>query len=218
MSPDRSAARIGVRRRDVLVVVLTVTTGTLDVVSYLRPGKVLSRVITGNLVLAGGSRRPAGRGPGAERWPWPAARRPALLGVTAGAGFGLTAALMKGMTETFAGDFGKLFTSWQLYATIAAGVGGMFLVQWAMNAGRLLAAQPGLTLSDPVVSILWGVLVFQEQVRGGVYLALAALSGLVMAVAVVYLARFPLLSGPAADQEGEAAPRQPDPSTAGKNS
>jgi drug/metabolite transporter (DMT)-like permease len=146
------------------------------------------------------------------------ARRPALLGVAAGAGFGLTAALMKGMTETFAGGFGKLFTSWQLYAMIAAGVGGMFLVQSAMNAGRLLAAQPGLTLSDPVVSILWGVLVFQEQVRGGVYIALATLSGLIMAIAVVYLARSPLLSGPAADQEGEAAPRQPDPSTAGKNS
>jgi Protein of unknown function (DUF1275) len=53
MSPDRPAARIGVRRRDVLVVVLTVTTGALDAVSYLRPGKVFSSVITSNLVLLG---------------------------------------------------------------------------------------------------------------------------------------------------------------------
>jgi drug/metabolite transporter (DMT)-like permease len=152
------------------------------------------------------------------------ARRPALLGVAAGAAFGLTAALMKGMTETFAGGFGALFTSWQLYAMIAAGVGGMFLVQSAMNAGRLLAAQPGLTLSDPVVSILWGVLIFGEQVRGGMYIAVATLSGLVMAAAVVYLARSPLLSGPAADQEqaeqaeqeDAPAPRQADAGTAGR--
>lgn len=145
------------------------------------------------------------------------ARRAAVLGVAAGAAFGLTAALMKGMTETFAGGFGQLFTSWQLYAMIAAGIGGMFLVQSAMNAGRLLAAQPGLTLSDPVVSILWGVLIFDEQVRGGLYIMLAVFSGLIMAGAVVFLARSPLLSGPAADEEGEAPPQQADVSTAGKH-
>lgn len=132
---------------------------------------------------------------------------PRCWGWPGGAAFGLTAALMKGMTETFAGGFGELLSSWQLYAMIAAGGGGMFLVQSAMNAGRLLAAQPGLTLSDPVVSILWGVLAFGEQVRGGIYLAAAALSGLVMAGAVLFLARSPLLSGPAANAEAEAAPQ-----------
>jgi drug/metabolite transporter (DMT)-like permease len=172
------------------------------------------------VLVAAARRTPSGAGGNSDGR---SARRAALLGVAAGAAFGLTAALMKGMTGTFAGGFGKLFTSWQLYAMIAAGVGGMFLVQSAMNAGRLLAAQPGLTLSDPVVSILWGVLVFREQVRGGFYMAAAALSGLVMAAAVVYLARSPLLSGPAADQEQEeeeeaaAAPRQADPSTAGEH-
>jgi drug/metabolite transporter (DMT)-like permease len=153
------------------------------------------------VLVAVARRTPAG---GGDSGGGHSARRAALLGVAAGAAFGLTAALMKGMTETFAGGFGALFTSWQLYAMIAAGVGGMFLVQSAMNAGRLLAAQPGLTLSDPVVSILWGVLIFGEQVRGGVYMAVATLSGLVMAAAVVYLARSPLLSGPAADQEQPA--------------
>lgn len=41
---------------------------------------------------------------------------------------------------------------------------------------------------------------------GGLFIALAVLSGLVMAAAVVWLARSPLLSGPGADQE-EAAPK-----------
>lgn len=122
------------------------------------------------------------------------ARRAAVLGVAAGSTFGLTAALMKGMTSTYAQGFAALFTSWQLYGMIAAGVLGMFLVQSALNAGRLITAQPGLTLSDPIVSIVWGVLVFGEHVRDGWFIGLAAVSGLVMASAVVVLARSPLLS------------------------
>ncbi|MBO0693925.1 MAG: DMT family transporter [Acidimicrobiaceae bacterium] len=120
-------------------------------------------------------------------------RRAALLGTAAGAGFGLTAALMKGMTNAFSHGFPALFTSWELYAMIIAGALSMFLLQSAMNAGRLLAAQPGITLTDPVVSILWGVLAFQEGTRGGVYLLLAVLAGLVMSVAVLSLTRSPLL-------------------------
>ncbi len=152
-------------------------------------------------LVAWARRSPAGRGDRGRH----SARRAALLGAAGGTTFGLTAALMKGMTETLAGGFGAVLSSWQLYAMTAAGIGGMFLLQSAMNAGRLLAAQPGLTLSDPLVSILWGVLAFGEQVRGGQYLLLAILTGLVMAGAVVFLARSPLLSGPAADTE--AAPR-----------
>jgi hypothetical protein len=74
---------------------------------------------------------------------------------------------MKGMTTTFVGGLGHLLTNWQIYGMIAAGVFGMFLVQSAMNAAQLLAAQPGLTLADPVLSILWGVMAFHERIRGG---------------------------------------------------
>jgi hypothetical protein len=52
----------------------------------------------------------------------------ALLAI-AGSTFGLTAALMKAMTLTFAGGLGELFTSWEIYAMVAAGVLGMFLTQ-----------------------------------------------------------------------------------------
>jgi uncharacterized membrane protein YoaK (UPF0700 family) len=41
------------RGRDALVVVLTLTTGAVDAVSFLRLGKVFSSVITGNLALLG---------------------------------------------------------------------------------------------------------------------------------------------------------------------
>ena len=140
------------------------------------------------------------------------AYRAGLLGVAAGANFGLTAALMKGMTTTLSGGLGQLLTSWQIYGMIAAGLLGMFLVQSAMNAGGLLAAQPGLTLADPVLSVLWGVLVFGETVRGGGFIVGEVISLAVVAAAVIALARSPLLSQseeePDADQGGDSDLRQ----------
>lgn len=139
------------------------------------------------------------------------AAQAALLGVAAGSAFGLTAALMKGMTRTFALGIGTLFTSWELYAMIVAGLLAMFLLQSAMNAGRLIAAQPGLTLSDPIVSVLWGVLVFHEQVREDWYIAAAVACAAALAAAVLVLARSPLL---AEDSPRGQARRRPGPAPA----
>jgi drug/metabolite transporter (DMT)-like permease len=149
-------------------------------------------------MVAWGRRGPAGRGPHSSQ---SSALQAAVLAVGAGAAFGLTAALMKGMTGAYSRGMGALFSSWELYAMVAAGIGAMFLVQSAMNAGRLVAAQPGLTLTDPIVSILWGVLVFREQVRTGWFLVLTVAGGLLMVGAMLVLARSPLLSGESARRE-----------------
>jgi drug/metabolite transporter (DMT)-like permease len=142
-------------------------------------------------MTAWGRRGPAG---GGSRGSQGSALQAAVFAVGAGAAFGLTAALMKGMTSAFSRGLAALFTSWQLYAMILAGIGAMFLVQSALNAGRLVAAQPGLTLTDPIVSILWGVLVFREHVRTGWFLLLAVAAAAVIAGAVLTLTRSPLLS------------------------
>jgi drug/metabolite transporter (DMT)-like permease len=169
-------------------------------------------------VMTGWGRRgPAGGGPRSGQ---SSARQAAVLAVGAGAAFGLTAALIKGVTTTFSQGMGALLVSWQLYAMIATGIGAMFLVQSAMNAGRLVAAQPGLTLTDPIVSILWGVFAFREQVRTGWYLALMVTGGLVIAGAVIVLARSPLLSAePARDGQRESREQpqtgRPRPCSAG---
>ncbi len=153
--------------------------------------------IGANLALVGvlwvwGRNGPAGRGGGHDG---SSSHQAAVFGVAGGAAFGLTAALIKGMTSHFAQGWGAIFASWQLYALVATGGLGMFLVQSALNAGRLIAAQPGLTLSDPIISILWGVLAFHERVRSGMIpLLLAALSTALMAGAVFALSRSPLLS------------------------
>ncbi len=162
----------------------------------------INLALVGALVLWGRQRGRAGPGAGRK-----SAFRAAMLGVAAGAQFGLTATLMKSATGTLSQGIGVLFTSWQVYGMVASGLLGMFLLQSAMNAGRLIAAQPGITLSDPVVSVVWGVLAFGEKVRGGWFAVAAAAFAVVIAAGVLVLARSPLLddnSKPTAD-DGEGA-------------
>lgn len=52
-TPADQAPRKAIRFRDSLVVVLALTTGAIDAVTFLRLGKVFSSVITGNLALLG---------------------------------------------------------------------------------------------------------------------------------------------------------------------
>src|SRR5260370_11332070 len=80
-------------------------------------------------------------------------------------------------------------SSWQLYVCGAAGLISTWLLQNAYQAGTLAAAQPGITLADPVVATLWGTKAFGEQVRHGWILLLAALPLAAMTVGVLALSR-----------------------------
>ena len=120
-------------------------------------------------------------------------RRPALLGLASGVGFGLTAAFMKAATAALGQGPAAVFETWSTYAMVLSGLVAMFLMQNALQAGRLIAAQPGITLADPGVAILWGVLAFGERIRGGAYTAGAVLSGLALAAGVMVLSNSPLL-------------------------
>lgn len=128
------------------------------------------------------------------------ARRSALLGVAGGVLFGLTAAYMKGMTATLDHGIANAFTSWQLYAMAVTGATALFLAQNALQAGRLLVAQPGITLCDPAIGMLWGILVFRESTRGGLALLAALFCGAILVGGVIGLMHSPLLTDTMAEQ------------------
>ncbi|NEC67261.1 DMT family transporter [Streptomyces sp. SID9727] len=122
--------------------------------------------------------------------------RAALLATAAACGYALTAALMKdAMARLDAGGAGALFGSWQLYATAAAGVGALFLLQNALQAGTLVAVQPCLTLGDALISVLYGVTLFGEEVRTGWWVLPELLALGLIAAGCVELARSPLAAG-----------------------
>lgn len=151
------------------------------------------------------------------------AHRAAYLGIASGLFFGFLAVLVSGVTGTFAGGVQAVFSSWPVYAVLAAGPVGFFLLQTTLRAGSLVASQPGLTLSNPVVGIGWGVAVFGEQVRGGGWIAAELLGFALIAACTLLLARSPSLHGAAGAYEeregaetapGDAAPAPGDTTSA----
>jgi drug/metabolite transporter (DMT)-like permease len=120
--------------------------------------------------------------------------RAACLGAATGTSFGLTATLIKETAAQYsAHGWVAVFTTWQTYAAVSTGLLGIVMMQWALHLGPLLAAQPGFTLMDPLVSIFWGVLVYDEVTRQGVWLVPAAIAGAAICFGVILLARSPLL-------------------------
>ena len=120
--------------------------------------------------------------------------RAALLGLAAACGYALTAALMKNaMADLNTGAVG-FFTNWHIYATAAVGVGALFLLQNALQAGSLVASQPMLTVGDALISISLGVTLFSEQLRVGWWLLpeIVALAAIIFGC--VQIAKSPLAS------------------------
>ena len=121
-------------------------------------------------------------------WTGPGWVRGALLGAAAGSGFGLTAALMKtAVARVPSHGVVGIFTAWETYAMVVTGVASLALAQAALSAGTLLTAQPGITLMDPLVSLLWGTLVAGEHTRMGGALVLAVIGAGLIVGAAMYL-------------------------------
>jgi hypothetical protein len=131
--------------------------------------------------------------------------RAALLGLAAACGYALTAALMKNAMADLDEGAVEFFTSWHIYATAVAGVGSLFLLQNALQAGSLVASQPMLTVGDALISISYGVTLYSEGLRAGWWLLPEIIALAAIIVGCVQIAKSPLASE-AAGLATEAAP------------
>lgn len=114
----------------------------------------------------------------------------ALIGVATGTTYAGTAALIKYCTDRFVRSPVSLLASWQLYALLVAGAAGLVLSQLAFQSGPLTASLPAIATVDPLLSIVLGVVVYDEQLRAGWSAALGeATTLLLMSTAAVYLSR-----------------------------
>jgi hypothetical protein len=131
--------------------------------------------------------------------------RAALLGLAAACGYALTAALMKNAMADLSNGVTQFFTSWHIYGTALAGVGSLFLLQNALQAGSLVASQPMLTVGDALISISYGVTLFSEDLRVGWWLLPEIIALVAIVAGCIQIAKSPLAA--------EAAPlvSQPAP-------
>jgi hypothetical protein len=95
-------------------------------------------------------------------------RAAALLGVTVGAIYATTAALLKALTDIAVANPVSVLWSWQLYTVLVLGATGLLLNQLAFQAGPLAASLPATATVDPLLSVVIGVWVFDEHLRHGV--------------------------------------------------
>ncbi len=117
-----------------------------------------------------------------------------FFGVATGATSGLIAVLVSAvLSAAAAGGIGGVFTTWWTYLLILALPVGFLLLQNALQAGRLVASQPGITLANPLVAAVWGIGIFGEHVRTGAWLVGAAAGIALIATGVVLLFRSSLL-------------------------
>ncbi|GGQ80002.1 DMT family transporter [Streptomyces asoensis] len=116
--------------------------------------------------------------------------RAAALASAAAVGNALTAALLKSATGRLA-DAGlpAFLTTWQTYGFALTGVLALLLLENSLQAGPLVASQPALTIGDAAVSLLLGVVLFDESVRTGWWLLPAAIGALFILRGVLRLTR-----------------------------
>ncbi|MCE0763640.1 DMT family transporter [Pseudonocardia kujensis] len=132
------------------------------------------------------------------------AARAGWLGVGTGTAFGYVAVLVAavGAIAQREGVSGVL-TAWQTWTVVVVGPLSFFLLQTALQAGSLVASQPGFTLANPLLATAWGVVVYDEHVRGGAWYAMAAAGGAALILGTFVLVRSPLLSD--SDDSGDSS-------------
>jgi drug/metabolite transporter (DMT)-like permease len=121
-------------------------------------------------------------------------RKAALFGIAAATGFGYVAAVIKELSTHLAQGPAAVFTNWSPYVLILSGAVSMFLASHAFQAGSLAASQPGLTIVDPLIASVLGVVLFGERLDFAPLALVGELVALAVLVSsVVLLSRSPLV-------------------------
>ncbi|MCZ0991400.1 hypothetical protein O1M54_48380 [Streptomyces diastatochromogenes] len=97
---------------------------------------------------------------------------------------------LESATGTFA-DHGFLafLRSWQTYGFAVMGAVSVLLLENALQAGPLAAAQPALTIGDAMVSLALGMTLFDERIRTGWWLVPELCGAVLIVAGVVVLSR-----------------------------
>jgi drug/metabolite transporter (DMT)-like permease len=130
-----------------------------------------------------------------------------LLALVSGALWGLFAVLTKGVVDRLDDGLLALLKLPELYAWAAVAVAGTAWQQASFRAGALTASLPTMTVTEPVVGSVLGVVVLGETLRPGE----AGWITLVAAAAVMIVATAALARGEAA---AGAQGGRPEPATA----
>ena len=126
----------------------------------------------------------------------------AVFGTVAGILFGLSSSLTKPTLDYLHQSVGTMLSHWECYALAVAGVLGFLLQQVSLGTGRLAPSVATVSVANPIVGILIGILLLDERLsRPGwhIVVAVIGLSLALVGAVVISLAREATPDEPAAD-------------------
>jgi drug/metabolite transporter (DMT)-like permease len=116
--------------------------------------------------------------------------RAALLGTAAGGLLGLTAGLTKATVTRFDEGFVHVFSDWHVYVLLPLELLAFSLLQSALATGALAPAIATNMSVETLMSIVLGIVLFDENLHGSAALLAVSIVGLLLAlVGVILLAR-----------------------------
>jgi drug/metabolite transporter (DMT)-like permease len=125
--------------------------------------------------------------------------RACLLGTASGILFGLSAAFTKTVVSSVDDGVLQIFGEWQLYALVAVSVAAFWLEQAALQTGALAAAVATTMAFDPISSLVFGIVLFDEALHEtalGTTLSLLALAAALFGLVVLARAKQEETGGP----------------------
>jgi hypothetical protein len=118
---------------------------------------------------------------------------------------------VKVVTTELSKGFLAVFTNFAVYAVIVCGLCGVVMIQQALKPGALAAPVAVITVGDPLVGVLLGILWLGESVRTQWWALTAEFCGIAAVVAgVVVLAGQSVAASAGGKDDAEADERKND--------
>lgn len=108
-----------------------------------------------------------------------ASHRAATLGAAAGVLYALSAAMWKPTADALgSGGVAGMLSAWEFYAWLATAIIAFLIQQVSLAAGDLAASVATVSVCNPIVSVVIGILVLQERLADPTWHKVVAFAGL----------------------------------------
>jgi drug/metabolite transporter (DMT)-like permease len=105
-------------------------------------------------------------------------RKAAVYGTVAGVLFGLSSSLAMPTLDYLHESVGTMLSHWECYALVVVGLLGFVIQQVSLGTGRLAPAVATVSVANPVVAVLIGIVLLDERLSRPAWHVLVAVIGL----------------------------------------
>jgi len=134
-------------------------------------------------------------------------RRARFYGVVSGILFGTSACLAKPTVEMLHEGVANVLSHWEFYAMAITGIAAFVLQQVSLSEGFLATSVATVSTFNPVVSVLIGILLFDERLSDPRWHKLVAVGGMLLAL----VGAIAISKAREGTQEGASMPERAEP-------